>query len=120
MGYVSPPDVECPYCGKGQEINHDDGYGYTEGVFHEQRCGHCDKTFVYETSISFSYDAGKADCLNGSPHDWQTTCTVPIVFTQMRCKSCGQVRDLTIEERLKHGIPSREEYYNSLKTNSSA
>ena len=23
-------DVECPYCGAEQEINHDDGYGYDE------------------------------------------------------------------------------------------
>ena len=40
-------DVECPYCGTGQEINHDDGYGYEEDDPHEQSCPHCDKTFVF-------------------------------------------------------------------------
>lgn len=29
-------DVECPYCGAEQEINHDDGQGYDEGVLHRQ------------------------------------------------------------------------------------
>jgi len=29
-------DVECPYCGADVEINHDDGYGYTEDCLHEQ------------------------------------------------------------------------------------
>lgn len=62
------PDVECPYCGKGQEINHDDGYGFEEGERHEQACGACEKTFVYETFISFDYAAHKAPCLNGAPH----------------------------------------------------
>lgn len=50
-------DVECPYCQEWQEINHDDGYGYGEGVDHEQTCGDCRKTFVYETTISFDYEA---------------------------------------------------------------
>lgn len=27
-------DVECPYCGKGLDIDHEDGYGYEEGVTH--------------------------------------------------------------------------------------
>jgi len=63
-------DIECPYCGKGQEINHDDGYGYEEGRLWEQECSDCDKTFVFTTSISFYYDAYKADCLNGEPHKW--------------------------------------------------
>ncbi len=63
-------DVECPYCGKEQEICHDDGFGYEEGVAHEQECGDCEKTFVFQTSISFYYEGYKADCLNGEPHQW--------------------------------------------------
>jgi len=57
-------DAECPYCGAGIEICHDDGYGYEEGVKHNQECGKCGKTFVFETSIWFNYDTEKADCLN--------------------------------------------------------
>lgn len=63
-------DVECPYCGKDQEINHDDGYGYEEGRTYEQQCADCEKYFAYTTSISFYYDATKADCLNGAEHRW--------------------------------------------------
>lgn len=63
-------DVECPYCGEDQEIDHDDGFGYEEGVSHEQECSDCDKTFVFQTSISFFYEGYKADCLNGSSHEW--------------------------------------------------
>ena len=48
-------DVKCPYCGLEQEINHDDGFGYDEGVDHEQDCN-CGKTFIFTTSISFNYD----------------------------------------------------------------
>jgi hypothetical protein len=61
-------DIDCPYCGKGQEINHDDGYRYEEGKKHEQQCGYCDKYFTYTTLISFYYEPEKADCLNGEPH----------------------------------------------------
>jgi len=49
-------DVKCPYCGNYQEINHDDGYGYDEGLEHEQNCGNCDKYFKFITSISFNYE----------------------------------------------------------------
>lgn len=49
-------DVDCPYCEKGQEINHDDGYGYDEDREHEQHCSACNKEFKFTTSISFSYD----------------------------------------------------------------
>ena len=61
-------DVECPYCGAEEEINHDDGYGYKEDEKHEQTCGECQKVFTYTTSICFYYEAEKADCLNGEPH----------------------------------------------------
>lgn len=30
-------DIECPYCKKGIEIGHDDGYGYEEGLQEKQR-----------------------------------------------------------------------------------
>ncbi len=49
-------DVVCPYCGKRQKINHDDGYGYTEDEIHSQDCVHCDKSFYFTTIISCAYD----------------------------------------------------------------
>jgi len=63
-------DAECPYCGEDTEINHDDGYGYSESELHEQECQHCDRTFTYRTSISYDYETKKADCLNGGRHDY--------------------------------------------------
>jgi len=61
-------DIECPYCGKEQDICHDDGHGYEEGVRHEEECEECEKTFIFLTTISFDYEPYKADCLNGEPH----------------------------------------------------
>lgn len=100
-------DVECPYCGKGNDICHEDGLGYEEDVLHQQECGHCDKTFVFNTCISFSYEAQAADCLNGAEHDWKLTQTRPVFFTEMRCSVCGEKRKLTPEEKVAHGIPER-------------
>lgn len=53
-------DVECPYCGEGQEINHDDGYGYEEGEIFQQHCHGCCKTFAFTTCISFCHEAAMA------------------------------------------------------------
>jgi hypothetical protein len=49
-------DVKCPYCDHEQEINHDDGYGYSEDSYHEQECTACCRYFHFQTSISFSYE----------------------------------------------------------------
>lgn len=90
-------DVRCPYCGADQEINHDDGYGYEEDVKHEQECGSCEKTFVYTTTIYYLYDSKKADCLNGSEHDWQRiTGSPPEHFeNRRRCSMCAE--ETTVE-----------------------
>lgn len=98
-------DIECPYCGEGQSINHDDGYGYEQDVVHQQMCEHCDKTFTYTTSISFYYEAEKADCLNGGEHNWEPTHTFPRFFSKMRCSMCDEEREPTKDEKEKYGIP---------------
>lgn len=91
-------DVNCPYCDAEVEINHDDGYGYGEDEVFEQECGECEKHFVYTTSISFSYDAKQADCLNDGEHSWKPTATHPREFTKMRCTVCDNTRSCTPEE----------------------
>lgn len=98
-------DVKCPYCGAEEEINHDDGYGYEEGMHHTQQCGSCHKEFVYFTSIHFSYDVQKADCLNGGEHKWLPSHTIPKAYTHMECEGCGEIRSPTDEERIKYEIP---------------
>lgn len=45
----------CPHCSMLQEINHDDGYGYTEDVRHSQQCTNCEKIFWFEVSFSPVY-----------------------------------------------------------------
>lgn len=81
-------DVECPYCGAGQEINHDDGHGYEEDRLHQQECRDCEKTFTFYTSIHYSYSASKADCLNGGEHKYKQTKTYPVRFQRLRCSEC--------------------------------
>jgi endogenous inhibitor of DNA gyrase (YacG/DUF329 family) len=103
-------DVECPYCGAGVDINHDDGYGYDENETHQQYCGNCHKNFVYETSISFYYEVSKAECLNDGNHDFKPTHSFPTFLTKMRCASCGEERIPTKEERKEFRIPTYEEY----------
>ena len=91
-------DVECPYCNNWQEINHDDGYGYEEYTVHNQECGNCDKTFAFYTSISFYYESFKADCLNGSEHNFEVQCCAPREFTKMVCVDCDEKRKPTEKE----------------------
>ena len=91
-------DVKCPYCEEDQEINHDDGYGYDEGMFHEQECSNCEKMFVYTIEISFCYEASKADCLNGSEHILVPSHTYPVEFSTMQCAQCGYSRKPTDDE----------------------
>lgn len=87
-------DVECPYCLKWQEINHDDGYGLEEDTQHEQECECCEKSFVYHTSIHYFYTANKADCLNGDEHKYEKTFAVPVCATKWRCVDCGEEKAL--------------------------
>jgi hypothetical protein len=91
-------DVECPYCGEGEDINHDDGYGYGQDEKHQQECGSCGKTFVFTTCISYDYDVQTADCLNDADHQYKPTMTVPREYTEMQCSMCGETRPCTPEE----------------------
>lgn len=87
-------DVECPYCGEAVEINHDDGYGYEEGVSHQQDCPKCDKTFIYTTTITIHHEARKADCLNGAEHQYEQTKCFPPEFARLRCKICDDEKPI--------------------------
>ena len=108
-------DVNCPYCGVGQDINHDDGYGYAEDTKHKQQCYSCNKEFVYTTSVSYDYDAERADCLNDGTHDWQPTRSFPKFMTKMECTMCDEERKPTADERKKFNIPTYEEYLEETK-----
>lgn len=111
-------DLECPYCEKEFNICHDDGFGYAEGVKHHIECPNCEKSFVFETSISFDYEPSVADCLNGEEHDWKLTRTYPKAFSRMECSMCGDLRELTQEERTNFGIETKESYFANLNNQS--
>lgn len=89
-----PPDIECPYCGAGQDICHDDGEGYNEDELHQQECSKCEKTFGFYTSISYYYEPKAVACFNGaecifvecSRYEFNNGNTV--VF--YRCKICDE------------------------------
>lgn len=106
-------DLECPYCNASLEVCHDDGFGYDEGKSHEMECDECGKNFVFHTHISFSYHPEKADCLNGSPHqfrEWQKLWlnSKDEEVQDRRCRVCDHVerRNLKISEanaEVRHG-----------------
>lgn len=108
--------LNCPYCHKEQNYQHEDGRGYEEDVKHEQICESCEKTFVFKTVISFSYESSKADCLNDESisHNYELTKTFPKEASKMRCTVCDKERNLTDEERLKFGIGTVAEYIKTL------
>ena len=95
-------DMECPYCGAGQNACHDDGFGYDEDVRHEHECSECGKNFVFTTMVSYHYEAFQADCLNGEPHEWtylrrvvgRNHCTA-------FCRACGSRSTMHESEVLK-------------------
>ena len=108
-------DVYCPYCDAAQNIDHYDGFGYEEDVKQEMKCSECKKNFVFTTSISYDYEAEKADCLNGENHKYELTHTFPHEFSKMRCKYCDAERELTDKERTDFKIGTKENYFEKLK-----
>lgn len=100
-------DVDCPYCGKGQNIRHDDGVGYDENALHTQNCSNCDKDFGFTTNISYSYEVKKTPCLNDGKHEWHPSMTWPKSCTKMRCEYCWEERAPTAKEKVKYNIPEK-------------
>lgn len=91
-------DVECPYCDKEINIEHEGEYE----VLCEYQCPHCEKYFVYTASLHVHYSAEKADCLNGAPHQYQKTVTYPPEFARLRCTMCGDEKPLSEIERCNY------------------
>ena len=79
-------DCECPYCGADVEICHDDCYGYEEDQIYEDSCSACGKNFAYTICLSVDHYPYKADCLNGSEHDYKS------YGDRERCRQCGEFK----------------------------
>lgn len=91
-------DFRWPYCHEEIDICHDDGFGYDEGVLHEIDCDSCGKSFVFQTEISFHFEPKKADCLNDGNHEYKSSTTFPIEYTEMECIMCDKRRKPTDAE----------------------
>ena len=85
-------NAECPYCGHGVEINHDDGYGYKQDETYEDECDHCGNIFVYSVDWSITYYTEKAPCLNGEEHKMKDVVYFPKREDEIwkRCEYCGK------------------------------
>ena len=99
-------DLECPYCGADNDVCHDDGQGYEEGVAHEMDCCECGKNFVFYTAISYDYSPQKADCLNGSPHNFGEWCKLWECddggeLQYRECKDCEHREERVVKEEAK-------------------
>ena len=108
-------DIKCPYCEKWQDVDNDDGSNYELDTTHEMQCEYCEKNFVFHTTVIYSYEAEKADCLNGGEHDYQLTNTHPKYLSKMRCKMCDIERYPTEYEKIQFELGTKEDYWNSLK-----
>ena len=83
-------DVECPYCGNGQDICNDDGHGLDECRTHQEECGECGKMFIFTTSLTVDSEAEKADCLNGSEHRMEPRQSWRYYYPDaVRCSVCN-------------------------------
>jgi len=107
-------EVDCPYCEKELDIDSSESSVYDEGVKHQHECPHCEKSFVFETYVSFHFEPAKADCLNDGKHDYQMTATTPIEYSEMECKMCGSSRELSDDERTKFNIGTKESYFEKM------
>lgn len=97
-------DMECPYCGASQEVNHDDGAVYSEDEAHQHQCSKCDKYFVFSTAISFNYYPAKADCLNGAEHNYKFRKCYPHAASKMVCDDCYKNCDPTQDQWIAAGF----------------
>ncbi len=106
-------DFNCPYCEKPIEVCHDDGEFYEQDRLHRMECPHCDKTLVFNTTISVDHEAFKADCLNGAAHQYKETQAWPRIARVLRCATCEDEKPLPEEVRAEY----RKEFEADLNRN---
>lgn len=90
-------EIECPYCEHQYDLCHDDGAFYDEDNRTEEECPECGKRFMVTSSISWDFNADKADCLNGGEHNWEKKYPVkhfPQLTNKEICRMCDQERNV--------------------------
>ena len=83
-------ELVCPYCGNQFQ----DCFELPE-CCDDVECGECGKHFTYETYVTRTFTSKKADCLNGSPHEWREP-RVYDKYTVKYCRACGKREETKI------------------------
>lgn len=95
-------DVVCPYCEESFDLCHDDGAYYDENQREEAECPNCGKFVMIRSSMSWSHEAEKADCLNDGEHEWHKRYSevnikqVPGLAAEEECETCDQRRTVKL------------------------
>lgn len=109
-------DIECPYCGYDYDLNHDDGAFYSEDKQEQEQCPECDKWYIVGTSVSYYHEGSKADCLNGSPHQWSAWYTYYVAeqgdntgkyYENRHCYDCDATQTEFHDKRAGKNNPDR-------------
>lgn len=80
--------VEYPYCEEYVKIDTCEHYEGTE----EYECPNCSKNFEVNAEPTINYLViGKADCLNGTEHNWVQTIGFPEIYFKGKyhCADCS-------------------------------
>lgn len=106
-------EITCPYCDFGYDLCHDDGAFYHDGESEKEQCPKCEKYFMVTSHLSWDFSSEKADCLNGSEHDWQPQSGYPreFFFGRFTCSQCEE-QECRDEEGRKKAL---QEYYEKNK-----
>ncbi len=103
---MSYEEIICPYCEHAYDLNHDDGAFYTDGGSEKEECPQCEKSFLVESSVSWSFDAVIAECLNDGNHKWKKEYNemniknYPPLAEREACDVCGEKRRVVLESSL--------------------
>lgn len=85
--------LECPYC---QHDNSAPDDCYEQDTLYETECRECDKVFMFNISYIPYYEGYKADCLNGSQHEFMWIFGQPRFHfvNQRTCRMCDKKNGL--------------------------
>lgn len=106
-------EVTCPYCGFKQNLDNEVILYEDEAVF-QTECKECGMVMNVAVSISIDLEADKCPCqLNH--HKYRLQHVYPRAFAKWECESCGQTKELTLAQRRRLGIQTKEEYFEELR-----